>query len=396
MTQLNLKNRETNLVHKTHTEYEVIVLAPSGLDAASAVGVLSEGGLEAVSVAGLPELISRLNDPIGAVLIAEEALSKEHLDDLKQVLEKQEGWSNIPFILMTSQTERLFSEEMIMDVFGLNGSVYILERPFKIFTLITTVKVALKMRAWQYQVRELLHQQMVAVQQRDEFLSIASHELKTPITSMKIQVQSRKRMIKKGDASAFSPEKVVSLLESSETQMNRLTHLIDNMLDISKLVNGKLSLIFEPVDMSQLVTDVFENLSDEFRLANCEVNLQLKEGVMVVCDRYRIEQVLTNLFSNALKYGRGRPVSFILESDDEKLLFSVKDQGVGIANENLERIFDRFERAVSGTVIGGLGLGLYITRQILEMHNGQIYVESIVGKGSTFAIELPLNGVYEN
>lgn len=384
------------MIPRSEGELEVLVLAPFGRDAEVAAEILGRENITSRALKTLPQLHERLAHPVGVLLIAEEALTLETAQELKNILSTQKAWSNLPIVLMTSHKERYVTTESILELFGTTASVSLLERPFHIVTLLASVRVALQARQKQYQLRDLLaekekavERQTAAVQQRDDFLSIASHELKTPITSMKLQVQIRKRYLQKGDPSVFEPTKVKALIDFTETQLERLARLVDDMLDISRIVNGKLSLNRQPMELGALVEEVLSGFSAQFQSAGCEVELKVSGRVFGFWDRYRIEQVVANLFTNAIKYGPGKPVCIDVGWKGPKAYLSVRDCGMGIAPENQERIFDRFERAVSGGGISGLGLGLFISRQILDLHEGTISVESKVGVGSTFTVELP-------
>lgn len=370
-------------------EYEILILAPTANDGAAAAEVMSEYSIRSSVCKDMAELCDRINPSSGAILIAEEALTFENSDQLKDALSFQEPWSNIPIVLMTSDQEKIISAERILEILGMGGSLSILERPFKIITLISALRVALVSRQRQYEVRDLLRKQIESLKQRDEFLSIASHELKTPLTSLKIQVQLREKLFERNDVSVFEPEKVKSLVHMTGKQVNRLTRLVDDMLDITRIQNGKLSLNMDVVDFDVLVKEVIENFAEEYRNAGCDLSFRIPEALFLTGDRYRLEQVITNLLSNALKYGNGCPVEVVVTSTEKKIRLSVRDHGKGIAPENHERIFERFERAVSATSVGGLGLGLYITRQIVELHNGTIILKSTPGEGSDFVVELP-------
>jgi signal transduction histidine kinase len=237
---------------------------------------------------------------------------------------------------------------------------------------------------------QLLEELKTAVKMRDEFLSIASHELKTPLTSLKLQTQIRLRSLSRGDESAFVKEKLRKMFENDTRQIERLSRLIDDMLDISRISTGRLTLQLEEFDLCDLVKDVIDRYRSQFEEARCHISVQSCEAVHGVWDRFRLEQVIANLLTNTLKYGAGKP-GFIFVSQEgsfAKLIF--QDQGIGIAKENHERIFQRFERAISANEISGLGLGLYIVRQIVEMHGGSIQVESEVGEGATFIVKLPI------
>lgn len=229
-----------------------------------------------------------------------------------------------------------------------------------------------------------------AVRSRDEFLSIASHELKTPLTSLKLQTQMRGRNLDKGNLNVFTPDRLRKMTDADSKQIDRLSRLIDDMLDISRISTGKLAIQRERFDLCTLAADVLEHYRPQFQATNSPVTLICDAPVVGEWDRFRIEQVITNLFTNAIRYGAGKPVEVSVGSVDFRAVISVKDQGIGVAKEHQSRIFERFERAVSASEISGLGLGLYIARQIVEMHDGTIRVESELGKGATFIVELPL------
>jgi PAS domain S-box-containing protein len=230
-----------------------------------------------------------------------------------------------------------------------------------------------------------------AIRGRDEFLSICSHELKTPLTSLKLISQGVQRNIRKGDPLALSPERMTRLLKQTECQVNRLTRLIEDMLDISRINSGKISLEMQPVDLAHFLRDMAERLSPLFEEAGASLIIDADESISSWGDPHRLEQVMTNLLSNAAKYGQGKPVTMKLKREDNYAIVSIKDQGMGIAAENHERIFNRYERLVSANEISGLGLGLFITKQILELHQGKIWLESQLGQGSTFFVALPLH-----
>ena len=228
-----------------------------------------------------------------------------------------------------------------------------------------------------------------AVQIRDEFMSIASHELKTPLTSLMLQSQMRKENLGKGDLSAFTLERLTKMFDADENQFRRITHLIDDMLDISRISSGGLTMRFEQFDLCELVRDLVERSADQFAAASCSVKIDICQQAFGNWDRFRIEQVVMNLLTNAMRYGAGKPVLLQVNTSPGKAQIIVRDQGRGIAEENHERIFQRFERAVLGSDISGLGLGLFIVKQILKAHHGSIRVESKLGQGATFTVELP-------
>ncbi len=228
-----------------------------------------------------------------------------------------------------------------------------------------------------------------AVQARNEFLSIASHELKTPITSLKMQLQMARKNVKPLENLAPSPERLAKVLDLSIRQVDRLNSLIEALLDVSRIEAGKMHYNFEAVDLAAILEEVLERFSEQFKAVNCPVKMKAPGNLRVVCDRFRIEQVITNLITNAMKYGQGSLIEVSLAETPTGVRISVADQGMGIAPEKQALVFDRFERAVSHVNISGLGLGLYIIKQIVSAHGGEIRLQSELGRGSTFIVELP-------
>lgn len=228
-----------------------------------------------------------------------------------------------------------------------------------------------------------------AILARDEFLSIASHELKTPVTSLKLQVQITRRNVKPELNQAPSPEKLVRFLDIANAQIDRLTRLIEDLLDVSRIQAGKITFDFERVDLGELVREVAARYADPLREAGCELTLEIQPGVIAEVDKGRFEQVLVNLISNSIKYAAGKPLKIALVEREKFVELSVADQGPGIPPERLTKVFERFERAVSSRNISGLGLGLFITREIVRAHGGSVRVTSEVGKGATFYVQLP-------
>ncbi|MCA1582111.1 MAG: GAF domain-containing protein [Acidobacteria bacterium] len=226
-----------------------------------------------------------------------------------------------------------------------------------------------------------------AIRARDEFLSVASHELKTPITTLQLQVQGLIRRVRSG--ATPSTEALAERLGTSERQVERLTHLINDLLDISRITGGRLDLYIEPVDFSAVLREVAARLEESLLRAGCSLTVNAPEPQIGAWDRLRLDQILTNLISNAMKYGAGKPIEISLSGTSDFVRLAVYDQGIGIAPENQARIFERFERAVSGRHYGGLGLGLWIVRQIVDALGGTISVESESGRGSVFTLELP-------
>ncbi|WP_437721064.1 AAA family ATPase [Sorangium sp. So ce861] len=228
-----------------------------------------------------------------------------------------------------------------------------------------------------------------AIERRDEFLLVASHELKTPLTSLKMQAHLIERLLRRYQRSELAPERLDAALQVLNRQIARLGHLVNELLDVTRLSAGRLTLARAPVDLAALVREVVERMSQQLANARCDVQLDLDEAVVGRWDPSRMEQVLINLLSNAMKYGAGGPIHVIVRGQPDRARLVVRDHGMGIAEADQARIFERFERAVSVRNFGGLGLGLYIVRWIVTAHGGTIRVESEPGAGASFIVELP-------
>jgi signal transduction histidine kinase len=222
-----------------------------------------------------------------------------------------------------------------------------------------------------------------AVRMRDEFLSIASHELYTPITSLKLTLQCLMR------GATTLPAGAPKLLGVAERQCQRLVRLIEDLLNVTRAQAGKLELKLEEVDLRALSQEVVERLDAELKRAGTMVVWRAEAPVLGTWDRARMDQVVTNLLLNAIKYGGGKPIEISVTAEGDKAELVVADRGIGIDPSRQPHIFERFERGVSAQHYGGLGLGLYICRQIVVAHGGSIRVESELGVGSAFIVELP-------
>jgi PAS domain S-box-containing protein len=227
-----------------------------------------------------------------------------------------------------------------------------------------------------------------AIRLREEFLSIASHELRTPITAIQLHVQDLQRTLAR-NPEGIAPERLRRGLEVADRQVKRQLHLVNDLLDVSRLGAGRLVLRPEPLDLAALVREVAERFEPELARTGSRLTLEAPAPVPGSWDKLRLEQVVTNLVSNAVKYGQGKPIGLTVEASGGRARLAVSDAGIGIAPEHLERIFGRFERAVSERHYGGFGLGLWIARHIIERMGGHISVSSELGVGSTFRVELP-------
>jgi len=226
-----------------------------------------------------------------------------------------------------------------------------------------------------------------AVRVRDEFLSIASHELRNPVNAVQLQLAGVLREMERSD-DALTREWLGVRIGRAESQVRRLTRLIDNLLDVSRITAGAIALEPEDVDFLDIVRAAVDHFRDE--LKPNQVILRLPgEPMRGYWDPVRLDQVVSNLLSNAIKYGNGKPIELSLQGESDVVRLSIADHGIGIEPDQQRRLFRPFERAVSGRQYGGFGLGLWITRRVVEAMHGSIAVESRPSEGSTFVVLLP-------
>jgi predicted ATPase/signal transduction histidine kinase len=233
----------------------------------------------------------------------------------------------------------------------------------------------------------LLVETQRAVQLRDQFLSTASHELRTPITSLKLTIES---MLHGAGAKPLpSPATYSDRLRRILHSTNRLEHLVNELLDVTRIEQGQAALSLAEMDLGALVREVVEHFEFDLARAGCQVSVACPSPIVGVWDASSLEQVVTNLLGNAIKFGAGHAIEVVVRDTGQFVELQVTDHGIGIDADRVPKIFDRFERAVSSTHYGGLGLGLYLARVIVEGHGGTITVASRVGEGTTFTVRLP-------
>lgn len=283
-----------------------------------------------------------------------------------------------PIVAMSSAAGRIAEEGLAVPVGGeeRNDELGVLARSFNLMTeRLTSANARLA----------------EAVRMRDEFISIASHELKTPITALKLQTQSLLRLAARDPSRGIPPERLVEATGRFERSVSRVAALVENMLDVSRLTTGQLALRVQEVAVRDLVREAADRMTEELAQAGCTVRVECDSPAVAAIDRSRLDQVLMNLISNAARYAPRNPVVVRCRADEGELAIEVEDRGPGIPPEHHERIFGRFERAAAdGSAQAGLGLGLYISREIARAHGGELSVRSDPGAGATFVLRLPL------
>jgi signal transduction histidine kinase/FixJ family two-component response regulator len=239
----------------------------------------------------------------------------------------------------------------------------------------------------------LYRQAREAIRARDEFLLVASHELNTPLATLTLQLNDVLPGLTPGAAGPGAAPLTAVMAQAgigtARRQVQRLSRLVNNLLDVSRITARRLELTLIEMDLVAATCEVIEQLSPELARARCPVKVEAPDTVPGRWDPLRIAQIATNLISNALKYGAGKPIDVVIDADDDQARLQVCDHGIGISAADVERIFELFERSASARHYGGLGLGLYITRQLVEAHGGRIRVISKPDDGSKFVVELP-------
>src|SRR5690554_1168121 len=229
-----------------------------------------------------------------------------------------------------------------------------------------------------------------AIKARDTFIAIAAHELRTPLSTLKLHAQMLRRFATRSPET-FTPDMVVDRLGSIDRQVNRLDRLIDQLMNVSRIIDSGMAPDLQPCDLCVVARDVVSRFEQSLEDAGCQLTLHSPPSVHGTWDLDRLDHILTNLVSNAIKYGGGHPIEVHVQLGSEHVRVEVVDRGEGIAPTDRERIFERFERVISSRQTKGMGLGLWIVRSYTESLGGQISVKSALGKGSTFILDLPLH-----
>lgn len=269
-----------------------------------------------------------------------------------------------------------------------SGAVDFLYKPLEPHTVRSKVNVFVELYRQRQQLQLAQAQLQRAVRMRDDFLSMISHELRNPLNSVYLQAQVRRKML----SGPTPPDNAAMLrtVERDERQIRSMVRLLDDMLDVSRLRTGKLAIAPAPFDLAESARAVVEAMQEQARQKGVAITLDAPDALPLEGDEFRIEQVINNLLTNALRYGEGKPVTVTVTAAGGEARVCVRDQGMGIAPEDQERIFEQFERTDGAAQVAGLGLGLYIARQIAQAHGGQLQVHSRPGEGAEFVLSLPL------
>lgn len=230
-----------------------------------------------------------------------------------------------------------------------------------------------------------------AIRLRDEFLSIASHELKTPLTSILLSLQLVLKKIKKSTTQIDASDELISAIEIGIEQSKRMSKLINDLLNVSLASTDYFQIDSGRVDLNKLILDIQKKFDVILKNKKIKLKIEIGGNFYGVWDKVRIEQVVSNLISNAIKYGEGKPILLKVEKENKSVIISVADKGIGIKDEDKKHIFEIFNRSSDVRSYKGIGVGLFISKKIIEAHGGELDVKSKIGKGSIFIIKLPLS-----
>lgn len=327
--------------------------------------------------------------------------------ELAELMRGTEKTKNIPIIFVSAAGRELNYAFKGYE----SGAVDFLHKPLDIHAVKSKVNVFVDLyrqsKAMKQQVealeqsrreQEALLQQLQstqgeleqAVRMRDDFMSIVAHEVRTPLNGLILETQLRKMHLARDNAAAFTLDKMHAMVDRDERQIKSLIRLIEDMLDVSRIRTGKLSIRPSRFDLAQLVSNLLQNFAQQIEAAETTVSFEAESPVEGCWDEFRIEQVISNLLTNALRYGARSPIQVRVYRQGNQARVEVQDHGIGISEENQKRIFQQFERVSAKTVVAGLGLGLFISEQIVAAHGGFIVVESKINEGALFRVCLPL------
>lgn len=297
---------------------------------------------------------------------------------LKKTISQEQKFSNLDFKFRKSNGSELWAMVSMAPVTDEEGP--------RILIMMSDVT---QRRKDEEEKKDLLRKLKNALAARDEFLSVASHELKTPLTPLMLQINMLEEFTFQGPPSSWNKDEILKALNLMMNHLNKMKDLVEDLLSVARYRAGRFRIIKAREDLAALTRSVIAKYDEQIRRSGSEVKLSAEKQLMADFDAKQFEAVLTNLLTNAIKYGKGEAIEIYLSGDQSTVKLEIQDKGIGIGANEQERIFDRFERAASHTHFGGLGLGLYICNSIVKGHGGSIHVESQEGIGSKFLIEFP-------
>jgi two-component system, sensor histidine kinase len=378
-------------------ERSVLVLAPTGKDAALTRQILDRARVRTVLCRNLDEVFAQLELGAGAVLLAEEAVSPAGSGPLRSWLGDQPPWSDLPVLVLARPGADSHGVAQAMDLLG---NVTVLERPMRVAALVSAVRSALRARQRQYQIREHLaaRESITAELQandrrKDEFLAMLAHELRNPLAP----ISNALHILRLSGEQDATTERLAAMIER---QVNHMVRLVDDLLEVSRITRGRIELRKEPVDVAAVILSAVETSRPQIVAARHELSLSLPSDALILeADPVRLAQVFANLLNNAAKYtDPGGQIWVTGRREGDSVVVSVRDSGTGIAPDMLGRVFDLFAQVDrhAARAQGGLGIGLTLVRSLVEMHGGTVQAHSGgLGRGTEFIVRLPLSSTRE-
>ena len=381
-------------MQSNNLDERVLIVAPVGQDALAMAQRLDAHGLSTQICSDLVEFSREVRAGAGALLLTQEALELSQLSELLATLKAQQPWSELPLIILTRAGESTLGTLLDLAA-SAAGSVTLLERPISGTTLLRSVEVALRSRRRQYHVRTLLTREKTlrteaekANRVKDEFLATLSHEVRTPLTA----ILGWATMMRSRKLDEATEERAIEAIERNAKSQ---VQLIEDLLDVSRIISGKMQLSIKPISVTPIVKAAIDSVKPAAEAKNILLETIIDPAADKLSgDAARLQQVIWNLLSNSIKFTpRGGSVQVKVLRKDSATRISVQDSGEGIRSEFLPYVFDRFKQADASTtrMHGGLGLGLAITRHLAELHGGTVEAESDgEGQGATFTVSLPI------
>jgi signal transduction histidine kinase/ActR/RegA family two-component response regulator len=370
----------------------VLLLAPTGKDAALTQAVLQENGIEASICADVASLCSEIARGVGAAIVADEGVADDGWRRLAMVVARQPRWSDLPVLVLTRPVAEATTTVEVLESLG---NVTLLERPVRVAMLVSAVRVALRARDRQYQIRAHLVQQQRAEaalreadRRKDEFLAMLAHELRNPLAPIRNAVDVLQLTVS-GDAGL---ERVRDIMRR---QVDHMVRLVDDLLEISRITRGKIELRRQRVDLSGVIASAIETSRPLIEGAGHTLHVSLPgEAVWLDADSMRLAQVFSNLLNNAAKYTDvSGEIWLEARCEGPVVVIVVRDAGIGIPVDMLPHVFEMFaqEERSRRRAQGGLGIGLTLVKSLTEMHGGSVHAWSEgPGKGSEFEVRLPI------
>ena len=372
-------------VTSTDIWQRIVILAPVGRDAALIRSVLRDAGIQSSLCQDSEQLCEQVAAGCAVVLVTEEALDNAAVNRLGRTLADQPPWSDMPILILTGATLGMPSKPRSFSQLGRRATITLVDRPVRMKSLVTTVESLLRFRERQYEIRDLLEKLEERVHERDRFLAILGHELRNPLGAILLATQ----MV---DDEGSLESQYVSRIER---QSRHLTRLVNDLLELSRVTSGKIALKRSIVDLAVTVKQCIETARPH--IDDRKIELTFEDGdepLLVDGDATRIDQIVSNILTNATKYTpEGGRIFVKLHREGFQVVFRVRDTGVGIAPERIGMIFELFGQAENaiGRAQGGMGIGLALVRNLVELHGGSVSAMSEGdGKGSEFVVRFPL------